>query len=768
VQKRTSGWCASGGTGWAAAGTPPPGAKATARDRAIGASAGKGRLVRSADTYALSAAVREDGLERGLETLFVESERVARFGFTASELDREKRELLRFVERTHTERERRDSAAFVREYIDHFLEGEPTPGIEYEFELFKRFVPGITLEEVNRLARAWMGEDDRIVMVSAPEKEGLRVPAETDLRAALARATRTEIAPYVDTVSERPLVAEPPADGRITDSSTVEGVGLTVWRLSNGARVVIKPTDFKEDEVLFQAFSPGGSSLASDEDYIPAATASMVVGAGGIGEFNPIDLQKLLAGKVAVVRPWIGSLEEGLNGSASPRDLETLFQLIHLSFTAPRADATIFGVLQQQLRASLSNQRASPGFAFQETLQTAVTQGHRRAWPMTVETVDQLDLERSLAFYKDRFGDAGDFTFVFVGNVTPEILRPLVTRYVASLPSKDRQERWRDEGIRFPEGVVRKAVRKGLEPKSQTAILFSGGFEYDRAHRNAIRALALVMETRLREKLREELGGTYGVSVSESTSWAPRAEYRLSIEFGSAPDRAEELTRVIFDEVTRIKRELPTESEVGNAREAFLRDFETGLTQNRFWLAQLAARYRQDLDPRELLDYPASLPLITPDVVQQAARQYFDTERYVQVTLLPEEGGPHSGSRPPSSSTASRTYRSTARSSSAMGTCSSAVCATRTSPGPTSRVRPHAVRNGTSVVNGNTAVSNPGTVIRVTGGTSRISSTSTAGSSARSAARRASTSPAVRKFTSAVAAGGITLGATPPSTSPTV
>ena len=519
----------------------------------LGASSGTGRLVRGAEVYALTAVVKEDGLARGLGALVVESERVARFGFTASELDRQKRDVLRGMERLYTERDTQNSSGFADEYIRTFLEDEPIPGIAYEYELFKRFVPEITLDEINRLAREWLKGDNTVVLVNGPDKPGLRVPDEAALLAVINGVDGTEITPYVDTVTDRPLVSEPPEPGAITATTTIEAVGVTQWTLSNGVRVAIKPTAFKEDQVLFRAFSPGGTSLAKDDDFIPASTAAFAVAAGGVGSFGLVDLRKLLAGKVAVAQPTIGNLEEGMSGSASPRDLETLFQLIYLGFTAPRADPQIFGVLKGQFKASLANRQASPSVVFQETLQTTLTQNHLRARPVTPEMIDRMDLDKSLAFYKDRFGDASDFTFVFVGSVTPEVLRPLVTRYLASLPSAGRKETWRDEGIRPPAGVVTKEVRKGLEPKSETAIVFTGPLEYDRSHRNAIRALGLVLETRLREKLREELGGTYGVSVSPSTQRAPTAEYQFVIDFGSAPERAEELAKVVFDEVARLK-----------------------------------------------------------------------------------------------------------------------------------------------------------------------------------------------------------------------
>jgi zinc protease len=245
-----------------------------------------------------------------------------------------------------------------------------------------------------------------------------------------------------------------------------------------------------------------------------------------VGKFSAIELRNLLAGKVASASPSIGELEESLSGSASPKDLDTVFQLIYLRFTAPRADPTVFANMAAQLKAMLANAGATPNYAFSEALQTTLSQGHLRGRMASAETVDQWNLDKSLAFYKDRFADAGDFTFIFVGTFTPDVMRPLVEKYLASLPSTGRKETWKDVGMAPPKGVVEKTVKKGIEPQSQTAIVFTGPFQYDQAHRIAIRSLVSTLDTKLRETLREDLSGTYGVSVSPTYGKFPAAGRR--------------------------------------------------------------------------------------------------------------------------------------------------------------------------------------------------------------------------------------------------
>jgi zinc protease len=603
----------------------------------IRAFSGRGQFIRSKEIYSLGAMVKDEGIERGLEALFVESERVTRFGFTQSELDRQKLDFERSMERLFTEKDKQESSSFVEEYTRHFLQGEPIPGIEGEFKLVRQFLPGITLEEIDRLGREWMTAKNRVVLVSAPEKEGFSVPAEKRLLEVLNLTTAKEIVPYKDTSAGKPLLPTVPEPGKIIRSTTLEELSITEWELSNGIKVILKPTDFKADEILMRAFSPGGTSLAKDEDYLASATASLLVPAGGWGDFSAVDLRKALSGKVASVRPFIGEIEEGLTGSASPKDLETLFQLITLSFTAPRCDPTIFNVLTTQMRAMLANRAASPDVAFQDTLQTTLSQNHYRTRPMTAELIAELNLDKSCAFYKDRFADAGDFTFLFLGNLDLAAMKPLVERYLGSLPSLDRKETWRNVGINPPAGVVQKEVRKGMEPKSQTALVFSGAFQYDQAHRTSIRALGLILESKLREIVREELSGTYGVMARPSYSKIPDEEYSLTVNFGCDPARVDELVKAVFQEFENLKTKGPSEKDVSDAREALFREYETGMKQNNWLLTQIAAKYQLREDPREVLAIEKSFQTLSPQVIQEAARTYLNTNNYVRVTLYPEK-----------------------------------------------------------------------------------------------------------------------------------
>ena len=337
---------------------------------------------------------------------------------------------------------------------------------------------------------------------------------------------------------------------------------------------------------MFQAFGFGGTSLASDGDFIPARTAAQVISMGGLGNFDPITLRKMTSGKMAEVVPMISDTDQGLAGGGSPKDLETMFQLIYLTFTRPRADPAIFANFKSQLKAMLANQAASPGFAFNEVLQTTLTQNHLRGRPMTAEMVDQMSLEKSLAFYKERFADASDFTFVFVGSFDLAKIRPLVEQYLGGLPSTGRHQTWKDVGIKPPAGVIKKTVMKGLEPKSQAAIVFTGPFEYNGANRLALRTLAMTLQGNLRDALREEMGGTYGVSVSSSATRIPEQTYTINIGFGCDPARTDELVAAAWREIENFKQMMLNERQMGEIRQQMMRDYETNIRENEFVLSQ--------------------------------------------------------------------------------------------------------------------------------------------------------------------------------------
>jgi zinc protease len=601
----------------------------------LAAQTSRGRVVQSTESTTLAALVADGGAEQGLAALLAEADRVARFGFTQTELDRYRLGMLRAFEQLASSPDEHTSESLADEFIRAFTQGEPIPGIAYEYGLARRFLPEITLADVNSLARDWIADRNRVVSVTAPRKEGVPVPTEASLAAVIKDAGAAALTAYVDTVSATPLLESLPKPGAVTRTETKPS-GVTEWTLSNGARVVLQPTTVKQDEVLFRAFSPGGTSLAPDADFIAAQTADRIVAQGGLGALSAIDLSKKLAGKSAFVRPDIDEMFEGLNGRSLNRDLETMFQLIHLTFTRPRADTEAFRTAIEQLNAALANRQALPETAFEDALTAAVSQRHVRAQPLTRDAIAQLSLDKSMAFYRDRFADASDFTFVFVGSFDLATIQPLVERYLGSLPSLHRKEAGRDVGIRPPADVVETLVRKGTTPKSQVGVVFTGPFENTPSHRLIVRTMADTLAGNLQRVLREDLGGTYGVSVGSAFTKQPAQSYSVSITFACDPGRADDLVKALFAVVEDFKTRGPSDGQVADAQAALRRDLEIDSRQNGSILNRLAFAYQFDEPVPDAATSRQLYDQLSAPLLRDAANRYLDTRRYVKVVLMPE------------------------------------------------------------------------------------------------------------------------------------
>jgi zinc protease len=602
----------------------------------LGASSAQGQLIRTKEAFFLSAATRDDGLLSGLEALLTEAERVRRHGFTETEVERARQNTLRYMEAAHAEREKTESGQYADEYVSAFLEDEPSPGIEHELALTRQLVPTITAQEVNALVQKWMTDRNRVIVVEAPEKEDVKLPSTAQITEVFSSVRRKDVAAYSDDVAAAALLPALPAPGRVVSERKIDAVGVTEWRLANGARVLLKPTDFQADEIVMRAYSEGGASLVSDRDFLSASFATTLASQSGFGAFSSTQLTKALAGKVARVAPFIAEREEGLTGSASPRDLETMLQLTYLMMTDARRDSAAYASLQTRFAAVLENQSRDPESAFRDTLQVTLAQHHFRARPITAPMLKEIDMERSLAIYQERFANAGDFTFVFVGNFAPDSIQPLIERYIGALPGRNAPEKARDDGIRPPTGVIEKTVRRGVEPKSSTEIVFSGPFEYTLPNRLGLSLMSEVLDLRLRDVLREDLGGTYGVSIGASSSREPTPQYSVSISFGADPQRLEALTKTVFEQIEKFKREGPTADELAKVKETQRREWETNLKRNGYWAGQISARDRTGEPLADILTFPDRLNTATPILLQSAAQRYLRIDNFVRVSLYPE------------------------------------------------------------------------------------------------------------------------------------
>ncbi len=503
----------------------------------LAANAGVSSIGRRLSLFELSADVAAGGTAAGLEAVVREARRVQQFGFAAPELDRAQRQLLAGYERAFNERNTAESPSLANELVRHFLEGEPAPGIAYEFDLAKRFVPGITAEEVTTLMQRLVRDDNRVVLGVAPVTPGTAPPTDETLKTALAAAFAAPVTGWTDGLAGRALVADPPAKGSVTGRRQIPAVGVTVLTLSNGVEVWLKPTDFKSDQVVFSAYAYGGASLVPEADYPDAALLPALVEVGGLGGLTPVDLEKVLAGRIASASADMDSYTHGIAGSATPKDLETALQLTYLTFTAPGLTADALDLLKRRFTAMLANQQQSPRYVFGEKVREITTSGHYSARGLTPAVVDSLDLEVMRRIHRERYGNAADFTFFIAGAFAEADVVPMVEQWLASLPSSGpRRTEYRDMKLTFPADLRRADVVKGKEPASQTVMSFFADTKLDELEMHRARAAATLVSMRLRDILREQLGGTYGVNVSYANT-IPQGGYgTINVSFGSAPE----------------------------------------------------------------------------------------------------------------------------------------------------------------------------------------------------------------------------------------
>jgi zinc protease len=607
----------------------------------LGASSSGGTLGRDTATFTLAARVADGATETGLRALMIEAERVRRHGFTAAELERAKKWMLAGFDKAWQERDKTESGSFAREYVGHFLEGEPFPGIEEEYRLARELAPGITLAEVGELTATFIRDESRVVLAAAPEKEGLAPPTEAGLRRMVADAAASAPTPWLDLTAGRELMDQKPQGGRVAGTRRIEELGVTILTLGNGVEVWLKPTDFKNDEVLFRAYARGGTSLAAPDDVFEATLAPAVTGEEGYGGFTPVELDKLLAGKLLGVSPFIGQLTHGISGSSTPKDLETALQMAHLVFTRPNDRPAGFEVLRKRLESALANRASDPGSVYSERVLELNTLGHPLYRPLRPADVPGLDRAASHAFYRDRFANAADFVFFFVGAFKADDVAPLAARYLGTLPSTGkRTSSFRDPGLRFPAAVETAEVRKGQEPKSHTTLTFFADTGLQEMEIHRARAAARLLNSRLREILREDMSGTYGASVSYSGTEPLGGYGTMSVGFGSAPENVGALVGAVRQEVARLQREGPSDADLQKVQEVERRELETALRQNAYWLGSLLNVHLLGWDPLTISRRMARTDGLTRESLQEAFRRYFPAERHTVVTLYPESGPP--------------------------------------------------------------------------------------------------------------------------------
>jgi len=591
-------------------------------------------LTREIDAFTRSAQVKGGRVEDALKSLFTEVVRVEQHGFTQTELDRARANIARASEQSAAEAETSDSRVFTSEMTRNFFEHEFMIGRAAERDLTLAVLPQITLAELDSLAKSYGGADNRVISISGPD--GKPLPTQARVLEIVAEVEKATIDPWTDKAAATALMTQPPKPGTIVKEAKLDAIGVTEWSLSNGARVIVKPTEFEADSISLSGSSPGGLATASTKQFPDARFADNIAAIGGVGELDVEELGKVLTGKRASAGTSIGEVTESVDGHASARDLETMFQLVHLKLTAPRKDDDAIEVWKANMAEQLANRLRNPDVQFALQSSELLWKGNARRKPPQPADIAKLDADKALAFYKDRFGDATDFTFVIVGTVDLTKLRPLVETYLASLPAKGRKEQEKDLGVRRLGGIVKRDWKLGQDQnKARASVLFHGDETWSRDKDRDMFILGRVLSIRLRELLREDLGGVYGVGAGGAIVRSPHGERVFTIQFGAEPKRVDELLAAAQKEIAAIAKDGIGADYLDKVKTMFERERETQLRSNAFWVGWLDNSYRFGDDPTIINDPAPMIARMTSDNVKAAAKRYLDGKRVYQTVLLP-------------------------------------------------------------------------------------------------------------------------------------
>ncbi|UJP66106.1 M16 family metallopeptidase [Mongoliitalea daihaiensis] len=604
----------------------------------IFAGTGYGNFVRDLDYFSATAVVAPGKTAAGIQSLIEENERVAKHGFTQAELDRVKVSLLNSAERAYKEMDKAESRAIVGRYVNHYLEGSFAEGEAWKYEFYKEIFPQITLKEINALAKELVRDDNRVVVVMAPSSQAETLPSQKEVVALFDKVSQLDLLPYEEKLLAAQLISTLPTPGKITEVVAHDQVDIQEFVLSNGARVYVKSTDFKNDEIIFSIRGNGGVSVFGDEDHYSASYAGVMVNIMGVGDFSPSDLRKMLAGKTVSVTPNIGTYSQTISGATSPKDLETAMQLIHLYFTSPRKDAELFQVYVDNQKSQLASAQVNPDFQFSVALNKLIANNNLRALSIyDPQDFDKISIDRGLEIYRDRFSNAANFDFFFTGNIDVEKFLPMVEQYFASLAGDaSNVDNFKDLGIRPPKGRT-ETIRVGTDEKSQVILFFSDERTYDRALATDVSFLGEILTIKLIENLREEIGGVYGVGASGSMSNQPVGQLSFSISFPCSPDMVEKLTAAAWAEVKKIQEEGPSIEDLEKVKEKRRISYQENLKRNSYWNGQMVAAKQYDFLFESLLEAGKSIDAVTQERVQQIALQLLTKENLLEVIKLPLE-----------------------------------------------------------------------------------------------------------------------------------
>lgn len=588
------------------------------------------------DAWTVAAGASEDKISEALAAMKRETERMRQHGFTAAEYEVARTNIIKSFEDSYNNRDKQRNSNYSQEYVRAFTDAEPIPGIEFEYQFIQAVAPNIPVEVINQTVSQLISDKNIVIAITGPEKEGLVYPTEAELLAVIDNVKQETIEPYIGVTIDEPLVATPPQAGKIVQEEKDEVLGATVWTLQNGMKVVMKTTDFKDDEIRMTAASVGGYSQYAMQDPINSRMMGGVMNLGGVGNFSATDLPKVLAGKTASARPNISLTTQGFGGSSSVKDFETMLQLVYLYFTSPRKDADAFQSYIQRMETQMKNQEAEPMVAFSDSITYALYGDNPLTLRMKVDDLKKIDYDRIMEMYKQQFSNPGSFVFTFVGNIDPEKARPVVEQYLASLPGQAVKGEFIQVPLQYNSGKSNNVFTREMQnPKASVFNAVTG--KMDRVMKNwtMMSMFDQILDIVYTEKVREDEGGTYGVGTGGSIQRYPDGQTVLQISFDTDPAKMEHLNGIILKELNNIAENGPRTEDFTKVKEYMNKSYNENLRENGYWLGVLHNKYFYGEDTHtESLN---TINSITPADIQNFVKQLLDQGNLATVVMMPKE-----------------------------------------------------------------------------------------------------------------------------------
>ena len=588
------------------------------------------------DAYAVAG---QAGPDTALTALMTEIERVKRYGFTQAELERAKKAQLAAIEQSYNNRDKTESANYVEEYIHLFLEQEPSPGIINEYNYNKELLPGISLDEVNAVAAPLKQNENIFVTMEGPSQGKIQLPDNTTLLSNAEKALHANVEPYKEKAIAAQLMKTIPQPGKIVSEQKNEQLGVTEINFANGVKVILKPTTFKDDEIVMNAFSKGGQSIYGAADKANATFAASIIKQMGIGDLSPTDLEKYLAGKTVAVSPSINSLTSRISGSSSIKDLETLLQMTNLYMEASRKDEALYNAWKEKQKSEVQFAMADPQTAFIDTFFQVRYQNN----PLTAIVVpkpsdfDNTNLDRVLNIYKEQFSNANNFTFIFTGSIDVEKIKPLLATYLGSLPSSGKPTSFIDNGLRPLQGDKKLTVKKGTAPKSLIVNVYSGQVPYSEDLDLKAHALTDILNIKIDEDIREKMSAIYGGDIYGGLSKYPYNNYSLVMELPCGPENVDTVLKAAQAEIDSIKINGPSQINIDKIKKTWIEKYKVNITTNTYWSEKLQDIYFEGADPQRIFDYEKLVNALTIKDIQATANLLFNGKNVFQAVLLPEK-----------------------------------------------------------------------------------------------------------------------------------